>query len=178
MFRVLLTLLALALPTSAPAQFKGYFDVGALRIAELKEPDWAVRVEENRVRYMCVGCASPTAIESKGLLRAERLPEAFESGSLTPAFLKQQGDANAQRLGTRFLVIEPLTVGSFHGVQMEASAELGGAVFFVTRWIGQGDRVLDVKVTTRDLAFGRALAGTAMQALVPQVFGGRYITCP
>ena len=53
---------------------------------------------------------------------------------------------------------------------MEASAELGGTVYFVTRWIGQGDRLLDVKVTTRDLALARTLAETATQALVPQVF--------
>jgi len=44
----------LLLPLSAQAQFKRYFDVGTLRIAALKEPDWGVRVDENRVRYLCL----------------------------------------------------------------------------------------------------------------------------
>ena len=53
---------------------------------------------------------------------------------------------------------------------MEASADMGGTIYFVTRWIGQGDRLLDVKVTARDLALARSLAETATQSLVPQVF--------
>ena len=54
---------------------------------------------------------------------------------------------------------------------MEASADLNGAIYFVTRWIGQGDRMLDIKVTARDLKLARELADTATQSLVPQVFG-------
>ena len=53
---------------------------------------------------------------------------------------------------------------------MEASADLNGAVYFITRWIGQGDRMLDIKVTARDLKLARELADTATQSLVPQVF--------
>jgi hypothetical protein len=163
--------LMFALPPATQAQFKRYFDVGALRIAALKEPDWALRVEENRVRYLCVtGCPAPTGIEIKGVVRAESLPEAFESGALAPAVLKQQGEAAASRLGSTFLGAAPITVAGQKGVQMEASADLNGAVYFVTRWIGQGDRMLDIKVTARDLTLARELAETAAQSLVPQVF--------
>ena len=174
MRRAALTALSvlLALPLSAQAQFKRYFDVGTLRIAALKEPDWGVRVDENRVRYLCVnGCASPTAIEFKGVVRGEKLREAFESGALAPAALKQQGEATASRLGSTFLGAAPVAFAGQKGVQMEASADLNGAVYFVTRWIGQGDRMLDIKVTARDLKLARELADTATQSLVPQVFG-------
>jgi len=168
---LLVLLAALSLPSIAHAQFKRYFDVSALRIEDLIEPDWAFRVEENRVRYLCVqGCPSPTAVEIKGVVRGERFPEAFESGPLSPAVLKAHGEATARRLGTRFLAATPLDVAGRKGVQMEASAELGGTVYFITRWIGQGDRMLDVKVTTRDLALARELADTATRSLVPQVF--------
>lgn len=171
--RLLLALIAALAPLTAQAQFKSYFDIRALRIAGLTEPDWALRVEENRLRYLCLNaqrCPSPTAIEIKGVVRGEKLPDAFEAGELTPAFLKKQGDTNAARLGTNFISAEALTVAGRKGVHMEASAEMNGAVYFVTRWIGQGDRVLDVKVTTRDLALGRTLAETATRSLVPQVF--------
>ena len=110
----------LALPLPAQAQFKRYFDVGTLRIAALKEPDWGVR---------------------------------------------------ASRLGSTFLGAAPITIAGYRGVQMEASADLNGAIYFVTRWIGQGHRMLDVKVTARDLKLARELADTATQSLVPQVFG-------
>jgi hypothetical protein len=56
---------------------------------------------------------------------------------------------------------------------MEASADLNGAVYFVTRWIGQGDRMLDIKVTSRDLKLARELADSATRSLVPQVFPGK-----
>lgn len=172
MRRILLTLVLL-LPAPAQAQFKSYFDVSELRIAGLKEPDWTFRVDENRVRYLCVNaqrCPPPTGIDIKGVVRAEKLPEAFESGALTPDLLRKQGEETARRLGTTFLLAEPLTVAGRKGVQMEASAEMNGAIYFITRWIGEGDRLLDVKVTTRDLALGRKLADTATQSLVPQVF--------
>ena len=133
----------LASPLSAQAQFKRYVDVGALRIAALKQPGWGIRVGENRVRYLCLsGCAVPTAIAFKGVVRGERLPEAFESGALAPAALKQQGETSASRLGSTFLGAVPVAVGGQKGVQMEASADLNGAAYFVTRWIGQGDRQL------------------------------------
>ena len=171
--RLVLAVIAALVPLAAQAQFKGYFDIGALRIAELAEPDWAVRVEENRVRYLCLKeahCPTPTGIEIRGIVRAEKLPEGFESGELSPAFLKKQGDANAARLGSQFLGAEPLAVAGRKGVHMEASADMGGTVYFITRWIGQGDRLLHVKVTTRDLALARTLAETATRSLVPQVF--------
>jgi hypothetical protein len=170
--RPLLVLLAiLALPSTVQAQFKSYFDVSKLRVDDLIEPDWAFRVEENRVRYLCVqGCASPTAVEIKGVVRGDKLPQAFGTGALAPATLKQQGEATAQRLGSRFLGAEPLEVSGRKGVQMEASADLGGPVYFITRWIGEGERMLDIKVTARDLELARELADTATRSLVPQVF--------
>jgi hypothetical protein len=168
---LLVLLAALTLPSTVQAQFKSYFDVSALRVDELIEPDWAFRVEENRVRYLCVrGCPSPTAIEIKGVVRGEKLPQAFETGSLAPATLKQQGEATAERLGSKFLGAQPLEVAGRKGVQLEASADLGGPVYFITRWIGDGDRMLDVKVTARDLKLARELADTATRSLVPQVF--------
>jgi hypothetical protein len=173
--RPLLALLAaLSLPSIGHAQFKSYFDVSALRLDDLIEPDWAFRVEENRVRYLCVkGCPSPTAIEIKGVVRGEKLPEAFDAGPLSPSALKQQGEATASRLGSTFITAEPVAVAGHKGVQMEASADLNGAVYFVTRWIGQGDRMLDIKVTSRDLKLARELADSATRSLVPQVFPGK-----
>lgn len=171
--RLVLALILTLVPLSAQAQFKRYFDVSALRIAALAEPDWAVRVEENRVRYLCLNeqrCPAPTGIDIKGMVRGEKLPEGFESGELSPASLKKQGDATAARIGSTFIKAEPLEVAGRKGVQMEASAEMGGTIYFVTRWIGQGDRLLEVKATARDLAQARSLAETAMQALVPQLF--------
>ena len=47
---------------------------------------------------------------------------------------------------------------------------MDGTVYFVTRWIGQGNRLLDVKVTARDLPQARTLIETATQALVRQIF--------
>jgi hypothetical protein len=54
---------------------------------------------------------------------------------------------------------------------MEAQAEVSGTMYFVTRWIGEGNRLLEVKVTARDLALARDLVETASKELVPQVFG-------
>jgi hypothetical protein len=53
---------------------------------------------------------------------------------------------------------------------MEAAAEAGGTVYFVTRWLGRGERMLDVKITARNLEFARALANTAVRSIDPQVF--------
>ena len=157
----------LLLPLSAQAQFKRYFDVGTLRIAALKEPDWGVRVDENRVRYLCLkGCASPTAIEFKGVVRGEKLREAFESGALAPAALKQQGEATASRLGSTFLGAAPVAFAGQKGVQMEASADLNGAVYFVMEFL-EG----------LTLADAIAVAGTlpAARARRKSLFCGRWV---
>jgi hypothetical protein len=61
-----------------------------------------------------------------------------------------------------------VTVGSVQGVHMEASA---GTVYFVSRWLGRGNRMLDVKVTAPDLDLARQLADTVTRGIVPQVFG-------
>lgn len=170
--RVLFGLLAgLALPGSAEAQFKGYFDVSHVEIPELKPPAWGHRQDGDRHLYLCVeDCTPPTGIEIKGIIRAENLPAAFESGPLSPAQLLSQGRANAERTGTRFLTAQPFDIGGLRGVHMEASAKVGGTIYFVTRWIGDGNRMLDVKVTAPDLELARRLSDTAVRSLVPQVF--------
>ena len=166
-------LLAAALP--AQAQFKTYFDISALKVAALTEPAWVRKQEEGRIRYMCVDvakCAMPTALEIKGVLRAEMLPEAFEHGSLAPSKLKAAGDAKAGA-NSKFISAEPLTVAGRRGVQMEASADVtGGTLYYVSRWIGEGNRLLDVKAVGRDLKTARELADAATRELVPQVFDG------
>jgi len=173
---VLLVFLALFAPLGAQAQFKGYFDVSALRVAGLNEADWGRKQDGERVRYLCTNlerCPIPTAIEIKGVNRAEALPAAFENGALAPDRLKADGEANAVRTGARFLSAALITIAGRKGVHMEASADLNGAIFFVTRWIGEGGRMLDVKVTARDLGLARELADTATQSLVPQVFDAK-----
>jgi hypothetical protein len=175
--RVLLVatiLSALLAPFSANAQFKGYFDTSHVQVAELAEPDWGRRQDGDRLLYLCVNterCVPPTGVEIKGIVRAEALPAAFEGeGPLSPARLAAQGKANAQRTGARFLVAEPLAIAGVHGVHMEASAELGRTVYFVTRWLGQGNRMLDVKVTTPDLELARQLVEQVTRSSVSQVF--------
>ena len=163
--------LAAALP--AQAQFKSYFDIGTLNITALKAPEWVRKVEENRIRYMCVDtqrCALPTGIEIKGVVRGETLPEAFENGALSPARLKAAGDARASLPGQAFVTAEPVTVAGVKGVHLEAEADVGGKLYYVTRWIGRGNRMLDVKVIARDLKLARELVETASAELVPQVF--------
>ena len=174
MRKILVLAAATLVAPAASAQPTGYFDISAVQISELGAPDWGRRVDGNRVLFLCIDaekCPPPTAIEVKGVTRAETLPAGFDKGPLSPAFLKQQGEARASNLGSRFLSAEPYAAGGVRGVAMEASADLGGQVFFVTRWLGQGNRLLDIKVTARDLAQGRALAQQAVDRLVPQVFG-------
>ena len=169
---ILLALLALAVPHAAHAQFKSYFDISALTVASLKEPEWARKHEGDRIRYMCLDftrCALPTAVEIKGVVRAESLPDAFENGALSPAKLKAAGDAKASP-NAKFLSAEPIAVAGRKGVAMEGSAEVNGTIFYITRWIGEGNRMLEVKVTARDLKLARELAAAATQELVPQVF--------
>src|SRR6476469_9909931 len=166
-----ISFLAAALP--AQAQFKSYFDIGALQVAALKAPAWVRKVEENRIRYMCVDtqrCALPTGIEIKGVVRGETLPDAFENGALSPARLKAAGDARATLPGQAFVSAAPITIAGVKGVHLEAEAEAGGKMYYVTRWIGRGNRMLDVKVIARDLTLARELVETATAALVPQVF--------
>jgi len=161
--------LAAALP--AQAQSKSYFDIGTLNIAALKAPDWVRKVEQNRIRYICVDtqrCALPTGIEIKGVVRGET--EAFENGALAPAKLKAAGDARATLPGQAFVTAEPITVAGVKGVHLEAEADVGGKLHYVTRWIGRRNRMLDVKVIARDLKLARELVETASAELVPQVF--------
>jgi hypothetical protein len=49
-----LVLSALLVPTAAPAQFKGYFDVSHVQLPELQQPDWGRRQDGEQVRYLCV----------------------------------------------------------------------------------------------------------------------------
>ena len=174
--RFWLAIIVTLLPLTAQAQFKRYFDVSGVQVPQLAEPDWARRVDDNRARYLCMNaqrCASPTGIDIKGVVRGEALPEAFENGPLSPAKLAADGEATAARLGSRFHGASAITVTGRKGVQMEASADMNGQIYFVTRWIGQGDRLLDVKVTARDLTLARELAERVTQSLVPQVFDKR-----
>lgn len=61
-----------------------------------------------------------------------------------------QGRANALRTGARVLTAEALTIAGVRGVHMEASAAgRSETLFFVTRWVGEGNR-LDAKVTATD----------------------------
>src|SRR3954465_14435182 len=106
---ILLALFALAVPHAAHAQFKSYFDISALTVGSLKEPAWARKQEGDRIRYMCLDlprCALPTAVEIKGVVRAEPLPGGFESGPLSRATLKAQGQAKAGP-AAKFLSAEP-----------------------------------------------------------------------
>lgn len=157
---------------AAYAQAAGYFDVSKVTIPDLKAPDWTPRAEGERLRYLCTNferCPLPTAIDIKGVTRADQLPDAFETGALTPEKLIAQGKAN-QRAGSQFLKAEAITVSGIKGVHMEASGDAGGPVYFVTRWLGTGNRLLDVKVTARNLDQARQLADTATRAIIPQVF--------
>ena len=56
------------------------------------------------MRYLCTNfarCPLPTAIEIKGVVRAGTLPEALETGALTPARLRHDGENNAKRTNSR-----------------------------------------------------------------------------
>jgi hypothetical protein len=173
MRRLLAATVLLLATLPAQAQFKGYFGIGALSIAALKEPAWVRKQDENRIRYLCVDfarCPLPTGIEIKGVVRVETLPEAFESGALSPAKLKAAGDARATLPGQAFVSADAITIAGVKGVHLEAEAEAGGKLYYVTRWIGQGNRLLDLKVTARDLKLARELMETASNELVPQVF--------
>lgn len=161
-------LLTLSLPASA--QFKGYFDISKTAIASLKEPAWARKTDDERVIYLCVdtaACPTPTAITIKGVMRAEKLEEAFASGAFAPPKLSAEGKANAERTGSQFLEANAIIVAAIPGVHMEAAAN---KIYFVTKFLGRGSKLLDIKVTSPDLTLARKLSDEAATALVPQVF--------
>jgi hypothetical protein len=167
--------LGVLLAGPARAEFVGRFSVSAVRIPDLAEPDWGRRETETGVTYLCANlerCAFPTGIEVKGVLRSDPLPEAFRSGALSPARMVAQGRANAVARGSTFRLAEPYRIGALEGVHMEAEIKMGGPVHILTRWVGRGDRLLEVKVTSADLDAARRLSDLAMGSLVPQVFPG------
>lgn len=164
-------LIAAAAPTAA--QFQGYFDVGEVSIAELPAADWTRRKDGDRLLFLCTNaqiCPPPTAIEIKGVVRGETMPAAFDSGPLSPPALDQQGRANAARMGSTFLSATPFEAHGRRGVAMEAATGGATPVYFVTRWVGDGHRLLDIKVTSPSLERARALSDAAVRAVVPQVF--------
>lgn len=172
--RLLLALMiTIAAAAPAAAQFQGYFDVGEVSIAELPAADWTRRKDGDRLLFLCTNadaCPPPTAIEIKGVTRAETLPAAFDSGPLSPQVLDEQGRANAARMGSTFISAAPFEAQGRRGVAMEAATGGATPVFFVTRWVGEGHRLLDIKVTSSSLERARALSDAAVRAVVPQVF--------
>lgn len=173
MLRPAIVAAILAAASPSAAQFKGYFDVSHLDLPGLAEPQWGRRMDGDQLRYLCIAanaCPPPTGLTIKGVLRADRLEESFTRGDLMPEKLAAQGKANAERTGSEFLEARAVRVGNLPGVHMEAAANLGAKVYFVTKWIGRGDRLLDIKATSSDLALARKLADDAAAALVPQVF--------
>ena len=130
-----------------------------------------MRVDGQSVRFMCVAverCPTPTAIEIKGVLRTENLPAAFVRGPLSPEELTRQGEINAKAKGSRFLGAVAVKVAGIEGVQMTAAVGAEGkAIHFLTTWLGRGDRMLDVKITSPDLALARKLAADGVGAAGP-----------
>lgn len=173
MLRIAAIAAMLAAASPAAAQFKGYFDVSGLKVPGLGEPQWGRQMDGDQLRYLCLdtkACPPPTGLTIKGVLRADKLDESFASGDLMPERLAAQGKANAERIGSEFIEARAIRVGNLPGVHMEAAASLGGKVYFVTKWIGRGNRLLDIKATSGDLALARKLAEDAAAALAPQVF--------
>lgn len=169
-----LTAVALGLAMTGPAnaQPTGYFDVSTATVAALGA-EWVRRMDGHRVLYLCTAtdrCPPPTAIEIKGVVRVEQLPAAFDTGPLSPPQLLAAGRANAQRTGSEFMTATPVSVGDHRGVHMEAAATIGDRrIYFVTRWIGSGNRLLDVKVTAHDLAWARKLSDDVTKAVAPSL---------
>jgi hypothetical protein len=176
--RHVLGLFLLAWSGLAHGDFKGYFDVSALELPALVTPAWGRSYENNRLRYFCATgtdtCGGVMAVDIKGVLRTEALPAAFQASATSSALsiteLRSQGEANAQRLGSRFHGVFPLSVEGIQGLRMEASGGPGSSVNFVTIWLGRGDWLLDVKITGSDLDKARAMAEGVARILVPQVF--------
>ena len=163
-----LVLAFLALANPACAQFKAYFDVSQLEIQSLKEPHWLRRRGADQLLYMCVEeCPMPTGIAIKGVIREEPIEEAFATGAFSLATLNGEGKASAARLGSEFLGATAREVAGLKGVHMEATAK---GMFFVTKFVGRGDRLIDIKVTCPSLEMARKLSDEAAEALVGQVF--------
>jgi hypothetical protein len=164
----------LAAASAGRAEWKGYFDVTGIALPGLAQPDWQVRFDGQAVRFLCVAverCPAPTAIEIKGVLRTESLPAAFARGALSPEELTRQGEINARAKGSRFLSAIPVKIGGIEGVQMTAAVGAGSkAIHFMTTWLGRGDRMLDIKITSPDLELTRRLSTEVLEPLVRQVF--------
>ncbi|MEQ1717566.1 MAG: hypothetical protein ABL907_16575 [Hyphomicrobium sp.] len=169
----------LATASGGQADWKGNFDVTGVTLPALaqglwQQGDWHARPDNQSVRFVCTAaerCPVPTAIEIKGVLRTENLPTAFQRGPLSPDELTRQGELNAQRIGSRFLGAVPIKIGGIDGVQMTAASGTEGmAIHYLTTWLGKGDRMLDVKITSPDLALARHLATEVLAPLVQQVF--------
>ena len=163
-----------AMVPAGRAEWKGYFDVTSVGLPTLARPDWEMRVDGQSVRFLCVTaerCPSPTAIEIKGVLRTESLPAAFVRGPLSPEELTRQGAINAKAKGSRFLGAKPVRIAGIEGVQMTAAVGAESkAIHFLTTWLGRGDRMLDVKITSPDLALARRLSVDVLEPLVRQMF--------
>ena len=158
----------LAAVTPALAQFKTYFDVSALEIKSLAEPHWLRKRSAGQLLYMCVqGCPMPTGIAIKGVIREEPIGEAFTTGAFSLATLNSEGKANAARLGSEFLGASSREIAGVKAVHMEAAAK---GMFFVTKFIGRGDRLIDIKVTSPSSELARKLSDEAAATLVGQVF--------
>ena len=165
-FALLLALLATGTP--AQAQFKSYFDISKVEIEGLTEPNWLRKRAADQLLYMCVqSCPMPTGIAIKGVIRAEKIQDAFATGELSPAALTAEGQANAERLGSEFMGATAREIGGIKAVHMETMAR---GMFFVTKFFGRGDRLIDIKVTSPSLELARKLSDETAAALVGQVF--------
>ena len=160
--------------SAARSEFKGYFDVTGISLPMLGQPAWQQRADGQTIRFICASseiCPLPTAIEIKGVLRTESLPAAFVRGPLSPEELTRQGQINAKAKGSRFLGAIGVKIGGIEGVQMTAAVGAESKpIHFVTTWLGGGDRMLDVKITSPDLALARRLSGDVLEPLVRQMF--------
>jgi hypothetical protein len=170
-FALAAALCAAAVPASA--QFNGHFDVSKLEVPGLIEPKWGRRFESDQLRYLCVdaaACPLPTGIAIKGVMREETLKDAFATGVFAPAALMAQGKANAERTGSEFMVAKAIEISGVRGVHMEAAATAATKIYFITKFIGKGKTMLDIKVTSPNLTLARKLSDDAAAALVGQVF--------
>jgi len=125
--RFILAALLILAPLSAHAQFKSYFDISALRIVALAEPDWSREQEGDRVRYPRTKFrALPAADRDRDQGHGARrdVARGIRNRALTPARLRHDGENDAKRTNSRFLLAEPVTVEGRKGVQMEASAQV------------------------------------------------------
>ena len=161
---LLLTFLAACMPASA----QSYFDISKVEIEALRDPNWLRKRGADQLLYMCVqSCPMPTGITIKGVFRAENVEDAFATGELSPETLTATGQANAARLGSEFMGASARQIGALTGVHIEAAAK---GMFFVTKFFGRSDRLIDIKVTSPNLELARKLSDDTAAALVGQVF--------